>query len=278
MRLAAPLVLALVLVTDRAGAGPVDAADRELEAGARDLATARSAVSEQERLSSARSAAAHFEASAKARRSWAAAAGAADAHLLAGSPPVASSWYWLASDAADYSEAYLAWQADALERIFAPRATVTLQPTAPPTSVQVGPWTLPPGTFDRAMALDPGEYDVSARAEGGAAFRGQLVVPGGIAGKTLFFPVRFSELAESEQEPSRTRRPPRPSSTDGMSALQIVTIVATVTLATGIAVGGGYLLFGSDNPRGLDTPEGAALVATEVVLIAGGTVVAIVAD
>ena len=73
--------------------------------------------------------------------------------------------------------------------------------------------------------------------------------------------------------------PPRPPDDGGgLSALQIVTIVGTVALASGIAVGGSYLLFGRDNPRGLDSAEGAIVVTTELLLIGAGTVIAIVSD
>jgi hypothetical protein len=58
----------------------------------------------------------------------------------------------------------------------------------------------------------------------------------------------------------------------------IVTVVGTIGLATGIAVGGGYLLLGGDNPKSFDTGGGVALIVTELLLIGAGTTLALLVE
>ena len=153
-------------------APPVDPLAEEA-LGARELAAARAATARTDIVAHARKAAEHFEASANADGSWRAAAGAADASFLSGSLPRASAWYWLTSDRSDYSDAYLAWQAEALEAIFAKRATVTFQFNEPAETLRVDGWALPAGALERPVALDPGDHPVVATAESGGTFQGK---------------------------------------------------------------------------------------------------------
>jgi hypothetical protein len=227
----------------------------------------------------ARAAAEHFAASALSGGSWKSAAGAAEANLLAGSPPLASAWYWLASDTSDYSDAYLVWQRRALDDIFASRATITFQYSEPPTTLAVDGREIPELALERPVAVDPGEHSVVASSENGGTFRGKVRVGADEVGRTKFFPVKFVRGgALPEDEVGKGVQYPRRPGEEGMSVLQIINVVATVTLATGIAVGGSYLLYGTENPRGFGSPEGVAVIVTELSLIAAGTVIAIVGD
>lgn len=260
-----------------ATAGPVDQA-KESELGESELAAAEAAASARDRVHHARAAAAHFEESARATGEWLPAARASDAYALAEMAPLASAWYWIAADAADYSEDYLAWQKRSLEQIFAKRASVTFHFSEPAKTVRVDGWSLPYDAFGRPVAFDEGSHTVSAMAERGKTYEGSLVVASSDLKRAKFFSVSFPEASDDTSGiPADKKYPPRPNE-GGFSALQIVTIVATTALATGIAIGGGYLLFGSDNPHGLDSPEGAAIVVTEVVLIGGGVTIAIISD
>jgi hypothetical protein len=273
------VVAALALMVPQAAnaAPPIDPA-RETELAEQEIAAAQAAPSEEGRLSLARSAAQRFEAIARATGSWQPAARASDAYLIAKSPPLASAWYWIASDVTDYSDGYLAWQRRALDAIFTPREAVTFKFAEPAKSLRVDGASLPYDAIGRPVALDAGDHAIQTESERGLKFEGRIPVDAADAGKTSVFPVAFDQPAASEGDPSgNPKYPPRPGE-DGFGVLEIVTIVATTTLATGIAIGGGYLLFGGDNPRGLDTPEGAAIVTTEVLLIAGGVTIVIIGD
>ncbi len=251
----------------------------EAALGDRELAAAKVSALPEERVAHARAAAEHFAASALSGGSWKSAAGAAEANLLAGSPPLASAWYWLASDTSDYSDAYLVWQRRALDDIFASRATITFQYSEPPKSLAIDGRELPEIALERAIAVDPGEHAVVASSESGSTFRGKVGVRAEEVGRTKFFSVRFARGGgPPEDEVGKGVQYPRGPSEEGMSVLQIVNVVATVTLATGIAVGGSYLLYGTENPRGFGSPEGVAVIVTELSLIAAGTVIAIVGD
>lgn len=280
----APVFLALVLAA-LVYESPLHAApttvDPVVEAGLgdRELAAAKVSSSPEDRTAHARAAAEHYAASALSGGSWKSAAGAAEANLLAGSPPLASAWYWLASDASDYSDAYLAWQRRALDDIFATRATITFQYSEPPKTLELDGRQIPELALERPLAVDPGEHAVVASSENGGTFRGKVRAGADEGGRTKFFSVAFVRAGVApEDEVGKPREYPRRPGEGGMSVLQIVNVVATVTLATGIAVGGSYLLYGTENPRGFGSPEGVAVIITELSLIGAGTVIAIVGD
>lgn len=284
LRRRAPVFVAAALAA-LAHASPLQAAPTtvdpvaEAALGDRELASARVSASPEDRVAHARAAAEHFAASALSGGSWKSAAGAAEANLLAGSPPLASAWYWLASDASDYSDAYLAWQGRALDDIFATRATITFQYSEPPKTLEVDGRPIPELALERPVAIDPGEHAVVASSESGGTFRGKVRVGADESGRTKFFSVAFVRAgALPEDEVGKNVQYPRRPGEGGMSVLQIINVVATVTLATGIAVGGSYLLYGTENPRGFGSPEGVAVIVTELSLIAAGTVIAIVGD
>ena len=249
--------------------------------GERDLAAARAfAPSEQiDRRTRASSALVHFVTSYELAPSWQAAAGALDAELLLGSSAAASAWYWLAADQADYSEAYLGWQKAALARVFDGRAMFTFEFPAPPQSMRVDGVPIATGGATRPLALDVGEHTITASTVDGDTHQSVMRVEVAEIGGRHFYPLAFKrQLRAGEVDPDLPQIGPRPPEKEDMGALQIVTIITTVALASGIAVGGGYLLFGEDNPRGIDTPEGAAIIATELLLIGGGTVIALISD
>lgn len=232
-----------------------------------------------ERNRHAANALAHFEASFGAEPSWKAAAGASGANLLLGSSAAASGWYWIASDNADYSEPYLAWQKGALAEIFDGRAAFTLEYNEIAATVRVDGVGLPAGAFDRPVALDVGTHSVLATAESGNTFQGTLEVDDTHVGGRHFFPVRFVRVLKAgEEDPLMPLSRGRPKPDTSMAPLQIAMVVGTVALASGIAIGGGYLLFGEDNPRGIDTPEGAAVIITELIVIGAGTAIALLSD
>jgi hypothetical protein len=167
----------------------------------------------------------------------------------------------------------------ALDDIFASRATITFQYSEPPKSLAIDGRELPELALERAIAVDPGEHAVVASSENGGTFRGKVGVRAEEVGRTKFFSVRFARGGgPPEDEVGKGVQYPRRPGEEGMSVLQIVNVVATVTLATGIAVGGSYLLYGTENPRGFGSPEGVAVIVTELSLIAAGTVIAIVGD
>ncbi len=272
------LALALAISAPRVavGAPPVDV-HAETEAAESELERAQAAAGEA-RVSLARAAAQRFEAIARATGAWLPAARASDAHLLASNAPLASAWYWVATDVADYSDAYLEWQRRAVDALFARREAVSFRFSEPAKVLKVDGYALPYDAIGRAVALDLGDHQVSAVAESGATYDGRIPITAGGLGKASVFPITFGERAASEGNPDGNPKYPRRPGEDGISALQIVTIVATTTLATGIAIGGGYLLLGGDNPRGIDTPQGAAIITTEVVLIGAGVTIAILSD
>jgi hypothetical protein len=272
-------VVALALSVPRLGAAapPIDP-QQETAAAEQELASAEALSPGSERMSLARSAAQRFEVVARTTGAWQPAARASDAHLLAGNPPLASAWYWLATDAGDYSDAYVAWQERAVDAVFTSREAVMFRFSEPAKTLRVDGFTLPYDAIGRAVALDRGDHAVSAVAESGATYDGKVPIEAGGLGKTSVFPIAFGQRAASEGSPDGNPKYPRRPGEEGISALQIVTIVATTTLATGIAIGGGYLLLGGDNPRGIDTPQGAAIIATEVVLIGAGVTIAILSD
>ncbi len=269
-------LLALAATRSASAAPPVDPA-YELKEGERQLAAANASSSPSDKVKLARAAASHFEAASRATGEWSSAARASEAYLTANIPPLASAWYWIAAEGADYSESYLTWQKGALDRVFGGRASITLDPNQPIKTAQVDGASLPYDAIGRPIALDPGTHRVAATSDGAAVFQGSVVLSAGDVGKTKFFPVTF-QTTERPDEIRADKKYPRRPNDGGFSALRIVTIVATTTLATGIAVGGGYLLFGSENPHGLDSPQGVAIVSTEVLLIAAGVTIALIAD
>ncbi len=210
--------------------------------------------------------------------SWRTAGGLALTESLLGRPAVASGWYWIASDLSDYSDAYLSWQRPALASIFDGKVAVTLDLSRPAKTVHVDDAEIPPGAFDRPLAVAPGDHDLRVTAADGGSFHGAFAARAEDAGKRTFFKVDIHPPGWLDPSESGPVTKPRPQQEGGLSALQIVTIVGTVALASGIAVGGGYLLFGSDNPHGLDTAEGIAIVSTELVLIGAGTAIALLSD
>jgi len=278
--LAAALTASALATAEARADDPVTAAG-ERSLGERDLDAARRfAPNEQiDRRVRAGRALTHFMASFELAPSWQAAAGALDAHLLLGSPAAASGWYWLAADHADYSDAYLAWQKGALSRVFDSRAAFTFEFSSAPQSLNIDGIPVAVGGESRPLALDVGEHSVTASSVDGDTFQGRLRVEPAQVGGRHFYPVAWKRhLRAGEVDPDLPQIGPRKPAPEGMGALQIVTIITTVTLASGIAVGGGYLLFGEDNPRGIDTPEGAAIVITELLLIGGGTTIALISD
>lgn len=223
----------------------------------------------------------HYEAAFSQVPSWRAAAGAADASLLRGSSAAASSWYWVATDKSDYSDAYLAWQKEALSRVFDRRAMMTFEFSEEPKSLSVDGVAVDHlAQITRPLALDPGEHAITATSAQGNVWSESLRVEAKDVGGRAFHKIRFERVLKAGEEdplgPVTRRKPAAPE--EGTDVLRIVTIVSTVALASGIAVGGGYLLFGRDNPRGLDSVEGAAVVITELTLIGAGTVIALVSD
>jgi hypothetical protein len=138
---------------------------------------------------------------------------------------------------------------------------------------------VPAGGAARPLALDVGEHKITASTVDGDTHQSIMQVAEAQVGGRHFYPLAFKrQLRAGEVDPDLPQIGPRPPQKEGMGALQIVTIITTVALASGIAVGGGYLLFGEDNPRGIDTPEGAAIIATELFLIGGGTTIALLSD
>lgn len=279
--------LACAMGTSRAAAQQLPqvatAADEELaraEAELRGAETNGSQSTIRERKALAASALGHFEASFEAEPSWRAAAGACDANLILEQPAVASGWYWLASDKSDYSEAYLGWQTSALARVFDGRAAFTFEYSGTPATMRVDGTTIPVAAIDRPVALDVGMHNLTATSEQGDAYKGSLMVTADQVGGRHFHYVHFDHMLRAgEEDPLGTTVKARPKQEkEGMGALQIITIISTVALASGIAVGGGYLLFGEDNPRGIDTPEGAAVITVELLVIGGGTAIALLSD
>lgn len=224
------------------------------------------------------SAAPQGDASESVTRDWRPAAELALAEMAAGRSVTASAWYWAATDAGDYSEAYLAWQEQALARIFEGRPAVTLELTEPAKTIHVDGIPLPNEGVDRPLALDPGKHSIVATSQSGGSFQGSIdIEPGGAEDRT-FFKISFLPKGYVDPRFAGPATEPRPRVESSMSAFQIVTVISTVALASGIAIGGGYLLFGSENPRGLDTPEGAAIISVELLLIGGGTTIALLSD
>ncbi|MBL8739908.1 MAG: hypothetical protein JNK04_02405 [Myxococcales bacterium] len=275
-----PLLLAAAPALSVRADGP-PTASAEITAGERDLGAAKAfAPNEQiDRRTRAGSALVHFATSFELEPTWQAAAGALDAELLLGSSAAASAWYWLAADRADYSDAYLAWQKAALARVFDGRAAFTFEFPATPQSMHVDGVPVPAGGAGRPLALDVGAHKISASTVDGDTHQSIIEVTTAEVGGRHFYPLAFKRhLRAGEVDPDLPQIGPRPPEKEDMGALQLVTIITTVALASGIAVGGGYLLFGEDNPRGIDTPEGAAIIATELALIGGGTAIALISD
>lgn len=273
----APLLLCLPSFA--ASAAPPRAAD-DLARGEVLLRAASSEASPSDRRKTLASALAHFESSFGTEPSWPAAAGASEANLQLGSSACAAGWYWLATDHADYSDRYLAWQTGALTSVFEQRAMFTFELPGPAATLRVDGFSVPIGAADRALAFDVGAHTVLATSAEGEAFQGTLDVAPEQVGGRYFFPVAFGKMLRAgEEDPNLPRGKTRPDPPDtSMSALQIGTIIGTVALASGIAVGGGYLLFGEENPRGLDTVEGAVVVVTELLVIGAGTLIALLSD
>ncbi|NUP14396.1 MAG: hypothetical protein HOW73_50845 [Polyangiaceae bacterium] len=278
-RLGVALIGALCIgVATNAFAGPTSAAD-DLSRGDVVLRAASGESSPSDKRRKALEALSHFEASFGTEPSWRAAAGASDANLLLGSTAAASGWYWVASDNADYSEAYLAWQTDALARIFDKRATFTFDFNDAAASLRIDDVGIPPAAVDRALAFDVGTHTVLATSQPGNTFQGKLDVTQDQIGKRFFFPVQFARMLKAgEEDPSLPQARGKKQESSGLGPLQIGMIVGTVALASGIAIGGSYLLFGEDNPRGLDTPEGAIIVSVELLVIGAGTAIALLSD
>lgn len=282
--LGAALVGLTLTVSAPALAAPPATPEAELLQADKALEEGRASTKDEERRRRGEDALKHYKAAWQAAPSWRSAAGAADASLLAGSSAAASSWYWVATDKADYSEAYLSWQRDALSRVFEGRAALTLEFAQDPTSLKIDGVPIDHVTrLTRPLALDTGAHTLSGTGVRGDVFNEQVELGAKDVGGRAFHKVQFERiLAAGEEDPNgpvtKRRIKPGESSDGGTDVLRIVTIVSTVALASGIAVGGGYLLFGRDNPRGLDSAEGAAVVITELSLIAGGTVIALVSD
>ncbi|MFO0550113.1 MAG: hypothetical protein U0271_17095 [Polyangiaceae bacterium] len=273
--LLAALLALLVGAPRTASAAPTP--DSELVQGQRELEVARAAANEADRRASASLALKHFQVSHGLEPRWQAAAGACDAALELGLTALASGWYWLATDAADYKDEYIAWQTDVLARLFDKRVAVAFDYDKTPASLRVDGAALPDGAFTRPLALDPGDHPVAATAETGATYEATVTVTAAELGTRQFHHVIFKRILRAgEVDPNDVQLGPRPPDPPPMSALQIVTIVATGSLATAIAIGGGYLLFGRDNPNGIDTPEGAAIIGSELLLIGVGIAVALI--
>lgn len=270
----------IVLVTSSfAWAAPPTAAD-ELARGEVQLRAAESESSTSEKNKKALVALQSFESSYDIGPTWRAAAGAMDASLVIGSPHAAAGWYWLAADVADYSESYLAWQKTALARVFEGRATYAFDFDEAPASLRIDGIAVPAGSLDRALAFEPGIHSVSAISQDGNRFQGTLEVAKEDVGTRKFFTVVFEKVLKAgEIDPNAPQGQTRPTpESSGMSTLQIVTVVGTIALASAIAVGGGYLLLGEDNPRGFDSAGGVAVIVTELLVIGGGAAIALISD
>jgi hypothetical protein len=159
-------------------------------------------------------------------------------------------WYWLATDHADYSDRYLAWQTGALTSVFEQRAMFTFELPGPAATLRVDGFSVPIGAADRALAFDVGAHTVLATSAEGEAFQGTLDVAPEQVGGRYFFPVAFGKMLRAgEEDPNLPRGKTRPDPPDtSMSALQIGTIIGTVALASGIAVGGGLLALRRGEP------------------------------
>jgi len=255
------------------------APDPQVDEGYQELELASSAPTPDEKKEHARRARTLLEAAQSTHASWRAAGGLALASIALGSPPAAAAWYWIASDLSDYSQPYLGWQKRALSAIFDQRAAITFEYSRAAKNVYIDELAMPTGGVDRPFALDPGEHDVRViSADGGTAHR-TLRVKAEDVGKRLFFKIEVHPPGWVDPRESGPVTNPRlPPEKEGMSALQIVTIVSTVALASGIAIGGSYVLFGENNPYGFNSAEGAAIITTELVLIGAGTFIAIVSD
>jgi len=266
------VVFSSVASADPPSASELDKADLELRA-------AETSPSPGEKKAKAAIAAKHFESIYEEAASWRAAAGASDAHLLEDEIAVASAWYWLATAAADYSDAYMAWQKVAVAKVFEQRAAFSFDYDRKAVSLRIDGRAIPPRAMDRPIALELGQHAIVASAADGGTFQGTVQVTEPQLGGRFFFPVAFERVLKAgEVDPRDPVIGTRPKRDSGMSPLKIVTVVSTVALASAIAVGGGYLLFGRDNPHGLDTPEGAAIVITELAVIGIGTTIALVSD
>jgi hypothetical protein len=262
---AAFLAILAIGLTDRV----VLADDSRLDAATQKVAAAQRSASERERKRLLEDALATFENEHNKRATWRAAAGAVAA---------ASAWYWLATDSADYSEDYVAWQASAV-LMFDEHPTVTLEFAEEPEVVVIDGSTLP-GKIGRPLTFAIGPHSIQATSVLGNTGSLELELDGKV--RELRAKVPFSRVLQAGEPDPRDpvvgkRSPPMPSN-DWGNPWMIVTVVGTVTLAAGIAVGGGYLLLGGDNPKSFDTGGGVALIVTELLLIGAGTTLALLIE
>lgn len=212
--------------------------------------------------------------------SWRDAAGAMKAAERLELLFLASAWYWLATDNADYSEEYVSWQSRAVG-IFDRSATLAFDFTQEPASISIDGEAVPgAGTTMRPLAISPGLHTVTATTASGATSSTDVDVPP--EPKPIKARLVFTEpLAAGERDPRDpvVPLPPPPAPTNNWEdPLFVATVIGTITLAAGIAVGGGYLLLGEENPKSFDTAGGVALIVTELCLIGGGTALALMMD
>ncbi len=212
--------------------------------------------------------------------SWKDAAGAMKAAERLELAFLASAWYWLATDHADYTDEYVSWQSRAVT-LFDRSATLAFDFTLDPVSVAIDGEPLPGVSPKiRPLAIAPGLHTVTATTAGGATSSVEVDVPTDV--KPIKVRLEFTApLAAGEKDPRDPVVPP-PAPLAPMNnwedPLFVATVIGTITLAAGIAVGGGYLLLGEENPKSLDTAGGVALIITELCLIGGGTALALLMD
>ncbi len=252
--------------------------DAALATATRKIEAAQRSGSALERNRLLEEALATFEDEHRRRPTWRAAAGATTAARTLDRLALASAWYWLATDSADYSEEYVAWQTSAV-LMFDEHPTVTLEFAEDPAVVVVDGSTIP-GTVARPLAFSVGSHDVQATSVIGNTGSVALEIDGRV--RELRVKVPFSRVLKAGEpdprDPVVGKRSPPPPSNDWSNPWMIVTVVGTIGLATGIAVGGGYLLLGGDNPKSFDTGGGVALIVTELLLIGAGTTLALLVE
>ncbi len=246
----------------------------------REVARASKSNSAMERTSLFRAALKQYDLSFQDAPTWRSAAGAMNVSRLLERPDLASAWYWLATDHADYSDEYVAWQRTAVT-IFDEYSAVTFDFVEVPTSIVLDGEPLPTSAaLLRPIALSVGEHQVTATSVDGNTALEELTIDA--ERRQLRLRVPFTRTLKAGEvdprDPVIGKGAPARASTNFTDPLTILTVVGTVTLASGIAIGGGYLLLGDDNPKSFDSAGGVALIITELLLIGGGTTLALLMD
>ncbi len=283
VRLLRALVLGLVVVGSTQAIAQTNGEADDLEAVAeidREVARALKSNSATERSQLLRAALTQYDQSFRDAPNWRSAAGAMKVYRLLERPDLASAWYWLATDHADYSDEYVAWQRTSVA-IFEEYSAVTFDFVEVPASVVLDGETLPTSAaLLRPIALAVGEHQVAATSVEGNTALEELTIDA--EKRQLRVRVPFTRTLKAGEvdprDPVVGKGAPARATTNFTDPLTILTVVGTVTLASGIAIGGGYLLLGDDNPKSFDSAGGVALIITELILIGGGTTLALLMD